>query len=128
VTILDQCIARAFACLPRDGIRSAVVIKRPRAGTYDQHGRWQEQQKDELTVTASVQPASAKDLEDVDEGRRTKENIKVYTQTLLKTASVSDIRQPDIIEWEGIEYEVHSVTNWGEVGGYYKALASKVGQ
>jgi hypothetical protein len=106
-----------------------IVVKRPKSpSTYDEHGRYQPQPIDEITITASVQPATPKDLEDVEEGRRTRENIKLYTQTELKTASVSDARQPDVIEFDDEEYEVHSVTNWGDVGGYYKAMASKVGQ
>jgi len=128
MTVLDHCIARAFACLPQDGTMTAITLRRSRAGTYDAHGRWQEQRKDELTITASVQPATAKDLEDVEEGRRTRENIKLFTQTELRTADVDGRWQPDVVEFEDVDYEVHSVTNWGDVGGYYKAIASKVGQ
>jgi len=107
---------------------SAIVVRRPLSGAYDDHGRWQTRQSVDLAISASVQPATPKDLEDVDEDRRTRENIRLYTQTELLTASVSESQQPDVVVWEDVDYEVHSVTNWGEVGNYYKVLAVKVGQ
>lgn len=107
--------------------RNPVSVRRPGVGTYE-HGRWIAQEQKELKIRASIQTAGDKDLQDVDEGRRVNGGIKVYTKTLLQTASVDGKQQPDIIDWHGESYLVEKVFDWNEAGGYYKALATRMGQ
>lgn len=104
-----------------------TLIRVPKGG-YDSKGRWKAQDPETKTIKASVHPASDEDLVKVDEGRRTRGGIKIYTDVLLQTASVGDQHQPDIIEWQGNQFQVETIDNWSGYGFYYKALATKMGQ
>lgn len=107
--------------------KSVTVLRKPE-GTYDEHGRWQQQEPQSFPIQGSVQIAKPEDLVDVEEGRRTGGAIKVYTDRELRTASVEDGTQPDIIQWNNKRYLVEQVSNWDELGGYFKVIALKMGQ
>lgn len=106
----------------------SVTLKRTPAGAYDEHGRYIELEPEETTIQASVQPAKQGELVRLPEGRRVRGGVKIFTTTELFTASVEDQRQPDIIVWQGVEWEVDAVDNWEGPGEYYKALATRKGQ
>lgn len=94
-----------------------------RAGGAFVSGRWQAGAAEEIGIDASVQPATAKELERLPEGQRTRETLAVYTTTELRIAAPG--QAADRLEHDGVTYEVQSVEPWG-VGGYFKALAAKV--
>ena len=118
-----NCVTSAIADLAVE-----VVVRRKASGAWDEHGRWEDQDYKEFTIKAVVQPARGQELVRVEEGRRTRGAIKVYSPVKLQTASVETETQPDRIMWSGDTYEVEYVDNWSEVGGYYKVVALKVGQ
>ncbi len=104
-----------------------ISVQRSLPGAHDEHGRWQEQAKEELSIDAVVQPARGQELQRLPEGRRTSETIKVYTTTKLLSAEVDTQNQPDVLVWQGREYQVETIDPWDEYGNYFKALALKVG-
>lgn len=75
-----------------------------------------------LSITASVQPVTGRELERLPEGMRTTEVVKLYTTTALRTADSGD---PDHISIDGETYEVQLVERW-TAKGYYKIMALKV--
>jgi hypothetical protein len=101
---------------------------RPPGGTYDENGRWQAYDTYQFQVRAVVQPAKPEELEDLEEGRRTKGGIKIFCIEELKTVDVEDQTQPDVVLWNNEEYQVEEVKNWCEYGGYYQIMAVKKGQ
>jgi hypothetical protein len=105
-----------------------VTIERPRAGAYDANGRWQDHGLDTLEIPGVVQTMGDKDLMNVDEGRRIKGGIKVYTVEPLRTASVDGSVQPDVIVWHGSKFQVENVVDWSEQAGYYRSTAIRMGQ
>ena len=102
------------------------TVYRPQ-GSYTDKGRWQHANPEPLSIRMILQPATAKDMKQLPEGRRTEEAIKVHSYEELFCVSVKNQKQPDRIEWLGDMYEVHSVENWSEQG-YYMSIAVKVGQ
>lgn len=121
--------------LKLSGIRSVVPmfsdlveVSRPASGTYDEHGRWQEGPSNEFEICASVQTATDKDLQKLPEGRRLRGGIRVYTTSELLTASVDEKRQPDVLTWDGAQWQVEQIDDWFEVAGYYKVIATRMGQ
>ena len=118
-----ECVTSAVKDLAVD-----VVIRRKVAGAYDEHGKWQEQDYEEFTVKAVVQPARGHELVRVEEGRRTRGAIKLYSLTELRTASVETQTQPDRVVWLDKVYEVEYIDDWNEAGGYFKVIALEVGQ
>jgi hypothetical protein len=124
-----DCLTDAIA-----GASISVLLRRPPSGYYDEKGRWKERERfPDVEFMASVQPLRPNELVDLPENRRTRAAIKLYTETLLKTVSVDEKVQPDIVipqsgQFKNVEFQVDSVIDWSDLGGYYKALATKLGQ
>ena len=110
------------------GFAHDVEIERPESGYYDENGEWIKAPSELITIRASVQTTKDKDLVDVDEGRRVKGSIKLYSCEELKTASVDGRTQPDIVHWNGDRYQIEKVENWSFYGDYYKAIAVRMDQ
>lgn len=81
-----------------------------------------------VTMSASVQPATPRDVQRLPENLREQETIAVFTTYDLRGASVEGRYQGDRVKWEGRDYEVKSVQRWRAAGNYVKALCTRVGQ
>ncbi len=117
------------------GIKSVVAsfkdpfkVKRPATGEYDDNGIWVEQPAAVFSAKGSIQAASAKELLDVEEGRRTNGVLRIYTATKIFTASVKSKRQPDVLIIGDDEWLIEKVEDRFEFAGYYKVVTSKIGQ
>lgn len=75
-----------------------------------------------LTITASVQPASGRELERLPEGRRAKETRVLYTTTPLYVGGQGAAYEADRIAIGGATWEVQHVEAWPAAGGYTRAL------
>ena len=82
---------------------SRHLIQRKTQGSYVD-GVYEDGEEKTFTVAASVQPATAKILEDFSEGLEATDSIAVYTKADLKTVQSS--KMPDRIEYQGNWYEV----------------------
>lgn len=78
-------------------------VRRHQEGTYVD-GVYQDAEEKTFTVSASVQPATAKILEDFDEGLEASDSIAVYTKARLNTVKSS--KMPDHILFEDNYYEI----------------------
>ncbi|MCP4570693.1 MAG: hypothetical protein GY841_24170 [FCB group bacterium] len=105
-----------------------ITLIRENVSAYDSNGRWIDGPEDETPIAASVQPLKPNELKDLPENRHSEEWVKIYTSTEIKGVSVNNQSQPDRIKSKDKIYEVHTVTNWDDAGGYYKATAVRVGQ
>ena len=106
----------------------AITISRYSAGSYV-NGRWQgDGSPTTVDRVASVQPGNGKDLEQLPEGDRTKEVIKVYVDYELRSADQGNGIEPDQILDRGETYEVKRVHSYTANGVYMytRALAVKV--
>lgn len=101
-----------------------VTVTRTVAGTYVK-GVHQPGESSSFGITASVQPASGRDLLRLEEGQRTRETITVFTPDDLRTTDEATGTPADRIEWQGSTYEVQVVENWTP-GRFRKALAQRV--
>lgn len=106
-------------------ITDSYAVTRTTPSTYDSDGRLVPGVEAVLTITASIQPASGRDLQRLPEGLRTFETRVIYTTTELFTQGPN--QAPDIVAVEGFAYEVQMVEQWGNVGSYFKAIAQKTG-
>jgi hypothetical protein len=103
----------------------ALEVERPRSGAYDENGKWQDHGVDKITVMASVQSTSDEDLMKLDEGRRLRGSITIYSTSLLHSASVEAGSQPDIVVWDNLRYLVENVKDRMLDGHYCKAVATR---
>lgn len=105
-----------------------VIVLRATGGAWNEKGRFEEGEREKITIKASVQPARGRELLRLEEARRNREAIKLYTPAELRTVETSELKQPDVIEWQGERFEVELVDDWDLYGGYYKAVALKMEQ
>lgn len=57
------------------------------------------------------------------ENYRQRATVKVYSPAYTKTGARIRQQEPDSVVWQNRVYEVQSVQDWSERGGYYKIIA-----
>lgn len=100
-----------------------ISVKRFTGSGYDEHGVYVSPDPEVLTMSACVQPPRESSLRQAPEGRRIDGEIMIYSVEPLYSASVAEQRQPDVVEWNGAEYEVTENSDRTTDGGYYRARA-----
>lgn len=97
---------------PQGQFETPIVVTRPAAGgDYGVRGFYEVGGAPAtINTTASVQPATGKDLLLLPEADRTKEAIKVYTATDLFTDDIELSRPADLIAYDGRMFKVKSTT------------------
>jgi hypothetical protein len=76
-----------------------------------------------VTIRASVQPVSGRELERLPEGLRTRELLSLFTLDAL-LVEAPDVR-PDIVTIRGETWQVQNVERFAELGNYYHVIVSK---
>lgn len=103
----------------------AVTLLRTQVGQW-LLGRYESGSRDETPLEASVQKLTPNDLLQLPEGRRTRENIRVYTPTKLRTSDENAGIPADLVRWRNKLYEVHSVEDWNHTDlPHFLCFASK---
>lgn len=109
-----------------------VTVKRQSAGSYsDATGLFEPGSEQTMSVAASVQPMTARDLLLLEEADRTREWIKLYSEFKFHAGEQTAGGQPvkaDVIIYNNERYVVRSVTDWTMQGGvtrikYFRANA-----
>jgi hypothetical protein len=80
----------------------------------------------QVTIRACIQPTAGRDLLLLEEEMRTRQTVTVFTTDLIRTADDATQTPPDVIQFAGERYQVHTVQDWMALGGYYKGIALKV--
>jgi hypothetical protein len=78
-----------------------------------------------FTITASVQPASGKDMLRLPEGRRANETRVLFTTTQLYTGDQGSNYEADLVTIDGDDWEVQTVSDWLNWGGglpFYRCI------
>lgn len=104
-----------------------VVVSRFEAGEWVK-GVYEKGAESILEIQASVQPLDPNELLQLPEGRRTHESIKIFTDIELHTANTTTGEQADMLEIDGIQFEIHKVERWmlpGSAQNHYKVVAVK---
>jgi len=98
-----------------------VTVTRNSSGSYVQ-GVWVQGATETFTITASIQPATGRDIDALPEGRREYRHVNVYTDTRL--IPQDDDATGDVIDIDGENFEVVTVESW-QLGGlpHYEAIA-----
>ncbi len=110
--------------------RQAHNLFRPQGGDYVD-GYWVETGENTIAITASIQPATGKDLQNVEEGRRNSGVFAVFTSTEIRTAeqataSADPGTEADELVINGQRYEAVHVEPWANnVINHYRALFAR---
>ena len=115
--LFDDCIADAGVDVEIIRFQSSPVVK----------GRVVQAPIEERFCTrASVQPMNAKELQLLPEGLRNAGATVVYTTCELLTVETSACKTPDRMVYRGVTYQIHSVEDWFDLGGYYRCVAVRM--
>lgn len=82
-----------------------IPILRSSPGEYIE-GHWVPGEVTEITIEANVQPMRGWELQALPESDRSKESIKVYTESTLKTVEEVGATMADIAVWGGKKFQV----------------------
>lgn len=100
------------------------VLTRTTQGTYAA-GRYTGGSTSTISIVASIQPLSGRDLQAMPEAQHGTETRVVYTKTPLQTESPAG--PPDRVTIDGELWEVTQAFRWEAFGGaYYKAFISRL--
>lgn len=107
---------------------NTYTVTRTATGTLSQ-GRYTDGATSTLTIEASVQPVSGRDLQALAEGEHSNEVKIVYTTTPLFTRTPT--QSPDRIAIDGEAYEVFQVHKWQHFGiatneDHYQVMVSRL--
>lgn len=111
--------------------RQSHTLFRPQAGSYVD-GTWVSPGFDSISITASIQPATGKDLQNVPEGQRNSAVFAVFTSTEIKvaeqaTASEDPGTEADEIEIGGIRHIAVHIEAWqNDIINHYRALFARI--
>lgn len=101
---------------------SAATRTRRAAGTRDANGRWVEGAGTDLAILAAIQPAPAKDRQNLPSGFRSREVVRIWTTTELRPADQSAGTSGDLVTKDGKVFEVLAVSHWPAVLPHYQAV------
>lgn len=113
----DDCIADA-------GVD--VTVTRYEAPTVDKGRVVAPAAESTFCIRASIQPVTPKDLQLLPEGMRNLGAMAVYTTCELFTVEQVAGKIPDRLTYKGIDYQIHSVEDWYDLGGYYRCIAVRM--
>lgn len=104
-----------------------ITVKRYAAGTWAS-GVFTAGTQSALTITASVQPAKADELQNLSPAaQRSSAGIRIYSESELRTVNEATKTQADRVTWKGEDWEVqfvdhHALSNLA----HYKAIATRM--
>lgn len=81
-----------------------------------------------FSMIASIQRLSAQETVALPDGQRTREWIRIYTETRLERTIEEEKTKGDVVQYGGAEYEVVKVEDWTMSPiSHYKILAVRIG-
>jgi hypothetical protein len=98
------------------------TVKRRTAGSYVD-GTWAPGTESEFTIQASVQPTKPDELINLPEAQRTSAAMKVYTNTILRTANEASAIQADCIVVDEEDWEIQKIDKHALGMAHFKAIA-----
>lgn len=110
--------------IPLLGLQPVIRYRRAPGSYVDQ--RFVPGVETQETFYASVQPASAKDLQMLPEGERFQDVYNLITYTDLQTASQYTGTNADQIGYRGARYKVIKAPQWDSLTGHYQCLITRI--
>jgi len=87
-----------------------LTVRRP-SGYVNNKGKLELQSESTFDIDCTLQIATPEAMQKETSGRVSEHGYKIYTNTILKTSRESE-SGADIIEINGLDYQVESVSRW----------------
>jgi hypothetical protein len=100
-----------------------LTVKRFAAGTWVK-GIFTNGEASDITISAGVQQPTPDDIDLLEEGKRARKSIVVFTQTELKLPT--ETTNADVVVWDGEYYEVNVLKPFRTLFDGYKAVCTKI--
>jgi hypothetical protein len=101
------------------------VVQRQAARSYDANGRLAAESPGTFPIDAHVQ-TNGRQADQVEDGTaQVVESITLFTASRLLSAGPPG-QEADVITYQGRDYQVTEVRDWGTLGGFYKATAELI--
>lgn len=104
----------------------AVTRRRFGSVTWGTNGKPTAGASVDLAILASIQPATGKDLEVLEEGLRGRDAKRIYTTTDLRTADDRDDFASDHVLIDGLSYQVEHVKRERSILAHYRAICVRL--
>lgn len=108
------------------GTRATFTVIRRSDGEYID-GRWHEGTPQRLEGTGSLQPLTARDVENLPSGLRSDDAKVIFTEYNLYMEETGE-RKPDVVEYNGQEYQISGKADWSAIAGYYRYVLARTAQ
>jgi len=102
-----------------------ALLIRHLAVNYEK-GRKQEALTEECEIHASISPMTARDLKRFPEGQLAEGTVLIITPTELFTVRTSTCQIADVVRYKGIDYQISTVNDWFDLGGFYEAVGTRL--
>ena len=104
-----------------------VTVKRYAAGSWSD-GEYIAGAETSVSIRASIQPAKPEELQNLSPAaQRASAGIKIYSESLLRTANESTGVQADRVVWAGENWEIQFVSRHPlSALAHYKAIATRL--
>lgn len=89
------------------------TLQRFAKGAYDENGQYSQPEPTESTIQAHVQPLNGIEKQELPEGRRNKDTLKLYTDDKLRGVDSANKLQPDRIVYP-VQWAAGTVYTAGE--------------
>jgi len=116
---------------PFEFFRTTITLRRLSVGSYV-NGVWVEGSPTDSTITASIQPITGEEMQELPEARRESETYNMYTSTTILTVQQAGSNQnPDRVLFFGKEFEVFDVRPWQNntnftIVNHYRYFCSRI--
>ena len=110
-----------FKLMIRGYFGEQIIVKRRAPGSYVD-GVWNEGSESDVSLWASVQPATGAQVAFLPENQRTSEVMVAFTDVEIYTSRASSDQNTDIIVWRGTRYKVISVKRWLPTQEYWESM------
>lgn len=85
-----------------------------------------EGETENLRITAMIAPMSQAELRRFPEGSKVEGSVLIISTTQLRTVQTSEFETADHVLYNGITYQIQSVNDWNDLGGFYEMMGERL--
>jgi len=89
-------------------------------------GRKRDPRVEQFCVQASISPITGPDLKRLGEGQLAEGTVLIITPTELLTVLTSTCRQADVLRYRDTDYQISTVKDWFDLGGFYECVGTRL--
>ena len=104
----------------------SIIVTRWQASTVVNGRKTAQPECCKIPVMAMVAPLPYKEMQRLPEGTRAKGAKLVISPEQLYTVRTSESKQADEFSYLGIDYIIHSVADWSDLGNFYSYVATRL--